>query len=224
MPKTNKDIAGKIVSFLREKDGEIEIGLNEAAKKFNSHPGTVSRIFKRLIGRGVIERTADPDLTGTKKPARYALATLFREGDGWREALKRKSSGGKSKTGPGVAAKHSERQTPERLCNEECLGARKVLLGELVEALERLKDSQEENRVLHLTVAELNNKVTELEDEIKSRGGACRQLREDVGKLETRLLTLRVQTSKPPSAAGKTLRADNSGTIILPSEGMPDTR
>lgn len=215
MPKANRDITGKIISFLREKDGETEIGLNEAAKKFNSHPGTVSRIFKRLIECGVIERTADPDLTGTKRPARYALNDQFREGDSWREALKRK---------PSQPAPAPAKTSHEACHSEECLRARKVLLEELVGVHERLKASQEENQILRSTVEELQNRVKDLEGEIQSRSSACHKLRDDVNRLDARLRTLRSQTSKlPPPVTAKKLMADGFGVVTLPSEGLPDT-
>ncbi len=215
MPKSGKDIAGKIVDLLREKGGETEIGLIGVAKKFDSHPGTASHILKRLIECGIIKKTAEPDLTGTKRPARYALDERFKEGDSWREALKRKPS--RQPTPAEVAS--------EEPCSEGCLRARKILLVELVEVHERLKTCQEENRALRTTETDLQKRIEDLEGEAKSRGNACHQLRSDVEQLQSRLLTLRAQTSKPPSPrAAKKLMIDGSGVVILPGERLPDTR
>lgn len=218
MPKPGKDIAGKIVNLLREKGGETEIGLIGTGQRFNCHPGTISHILERLIERKIIKRTAEPVLTGTKRPARYALDERFKEGDDWREALKRKSSGGESGTSPSKVS--------DGACHsEECLRARKVLLEELVGTLETLKALQEKNRTSRLTEADLRRRITDLESEAESRGKACLQLRKDVGLLESRLLTLKKQTSQPPKAAGvavKELKFDSSGAVILSGERLPD--
>lgn len=227
MPKPDKDISGKIVDFLREKGGEAEIGLIGTAKRFNSHPGTISHILERLSGCGIIRKTAEPNLTGTKRPARYALDEQFKGGDSWREALKRKSSGGKAETGPSVIAKPSEQPTPtkvpddEKCHSEECLKARKVFLEELVDTFERLKISQEENQVLSLDVEKLQKEVGDLRNEAEKRGDACHKLRNDVDQLKSRLLTLRAKTSQLP-ATGRKLKFDDSGAVILPGERLPD--
>ena len=210
MPKTGKDITGKIIAFLRERGGETEIGLIEAGKRFDCHPGTVSHVLDRLIECEVIKRTAEPDLTGTKKPARYALDERFKEDDGWREILKRKSS----QPGPTKAS-------GEACHSEECLRARKVLLEELLGTFERLKTSQEENQDLRSAVEKLQKEVGDLRSEAEKKGNACHQLRNDVSQLESRLRALRIQTFQP-SATGKKLKFDGSGTVILANEGLPD--
>lgn len=221
MPKSaNNNIASKIIAFLRETAGhEVEMGISSASTKFDCDPPTICRTLGRLRNAGIIKVTTG---LNHQRPNRYALNEEFREeGDGWREALKlkRKSSGGKSEQSVPAKAPVNGRH------DEECLGARKVLLEELVETHERLKAAQKEIQALRSTAAGLQKRVEDLEGEIESRNGACRQLRNDVNQLETRLLALRSQTSKPlPKATGKNLTLDGSGVIIMPNEGLPDTR
>ncbi len=214
MPKPGKDIAWKIVNLLREKGGETEIGLIGAGKWFDCHPGTVSHILGRLIECKVIKRTAEPDLTGTKRAARYALDERFKEGDNWREALKRKSS------------RSAPTEAPDEACHgEECLRARKVLLEELLGTFERLKVLQEENQTLGSAVDRLQKEVGDLRSEAEKKGNVCHQLRSDVNQLESRLRALRIQTSQPPTTARavvKELKFDGSGAVILSGEGLPD--
>lgn len=224
MPE-NKDIAGKIIAFLRERGGEAEIK-KEDTRKFGCHFSVVYRALKKLKKAGIINVIAAP--VHKKHPTRYKLDEKFREGDGWRDALKQKPAGDRTGAGPDVTAPPRERpiqpegaERAEGCHNEECLRARKALLEELVGVFGTLRASQEENQALRSTATELQKKVKDLEDEIKNRGSACHQLREDVKRLESQLRALRVQTSQPP-AAGTKLRFDGSGVVILPGEGLPD--
>lgn len=221
MPES-KNIAEKIITFLRKKGSEAEVGGKNTAGMFGCHLSVVCRTLERLKAAGVIKAVTVP---APHRPIRYALNKEFREGDGWREALKRKFSDGKSDDS------RSKQSTPVKTpkggtCNDECLGVRKALLAELVGVYERLRVSQEENRTLHQNVAELQKRVGDLEDDIKSRNSVCRQLRNDVNQLETRLRELRNQTSQPPlpRVTGKNLMLDNSGVVTMPNEGLPDRR
>ena len=229
MPKADKDIAGQIINFLRQNGGEAEIGLIGAGKRFDCHQGTVSHILCRLIERKVIKRTAEPNLTGTKRPARYALDERFKEGDGWREALKRKSSGGKAEAGPGITAGLSEQSTPaipaKAHTDEGCLKYRVALSRELVEVYEGLEEARGR-------IARLQNEIGQLQDEIKVKD---RKIEDLTGELEAeaearkreinelafmdlQLRKLRDKTSNP----GKRIRFDGSGVIIAESEGLTD--
>ena len=203
MPKADKDIAGKIIDFLREKGGRAVFNQTKKAADFNCAQTVLGYSSRRLIEAGIV-LTSRPIKRGSHKPVEFILSDEFKEGDSWREALKRKSSGDKAETGPGV---------PAEVCHsEECLGARKVLLEELLKTLERLKVLQEENKVLRSTEARLQKRIDNLEGEAKSRGNARRQLASEVTSLESRVGKLRTQT----------MSFDDSGVVILRGEERPD--
>ncbi len=219
MPKSSGDLAGMIIALLREKGGETEIGLIGAAKRFNSHPGTISRVIGRLIECEIIKKTAEPDLTGTKKPARYALDEQFKEGDGWREALKRKSSGGKAEAGPGITAGLPKQPTPAKAhTDDECLQYRITLSRDLVEVYKRLEEAQDQIVRLQDEIKAKDKKIEDLTSEIEAEARARRKEVEELATLELQLRELRGKTSDPK----KLISLDNNGVIIARGEGLPD--
>ncbi len=219
MPKADKDIAGKIVDFLRERGGETEIGLIGAAKRFNSHPGTVSHILGRLIERGIIRKTAKPDLTGTKKPARYALDERFKEGDGWREALKRKFSGGKAETGPDVTAGLPKQPTPVKAhTDDECLQYRIALSRDLVEVYKRLEGAQGQIALLQDEIKAKDKKIEDLAGEIEAEAKARKREVNELATLDLQLRELKGKTS----ISKRLINLDGNGVMIAKSEGLPD--
>lgn len=220
--RKGKDVMGKIIAFLRANGREVNVGASTTmATSFSCSVQAIFYALDKLATAGVIKKVKDS--IPRKQGACYTLNEQFETGDGWREALKKKSHGGKPKAEPAP-------EVHDRGCSEECLRLRKTLLLELADVYSRLKTCQEElgtcqgeKRALESENETLKARIIELEGLAQKRSTAYRQLKDEVSGLTERVRRLRAQTSPPP-VAERTVEVDGSGAMILPGEGLPDTK
>lgn len=171
MAGPGKKVAEQIVNFLRKNGGEADISGREDATEFGCHFSCVHRILKRLISVGVVKKLSSA--VYGERPARYALNEGFKEGDSWRELLKRQSKTEKA----------------------EKVGAKPIEIAQPIQAGGDGKNSSaailELSRELLKVYAELEN----TQNEVIRLGEKVRQFEEDKKALQTEL-NAEMQTQK----------------------------
>ncbi len=218
MPTADKDITGKIIDFLRKEGGEAEIRLRLAAGEFKVHPGSVSHILHRLIEVGII-RVMERGRHGSRVPTRYRLDEQFKEGDGWREALRRKSSDGKAEAGPGINAESSGQPTPAKAhTDDECLQYRITLSRDLIEVYKRLEEAQGQIVRLQDEIEAKDKKIEDLTGEIEAEAVARKREVNELAALDLQLHELKGKTS----ISKRLINFDGNGVMIAKSEGLLD--
>ena len=90
--RSRKDIAGKIVNFLRAHDGRAVIKYSDTASLGNCTGPAIGYSLQKLMKLGVID-CVDPPRSHNRE---YTLSQDFKSGDSWRELFNQgtDSSGG----------------------------------------------------------------------------------------------------------------------------------
>jgi len=216
-----KDIAGKIVDFLREKDGNARVSMKEATNQWACSVQAAYYSLAKLRKAGIVKvlRKEEEKSDNRFRAVELALIDEYREGNSWRKALKRKSSGGESGASPGITARLPKQPTPAKAhTDDECLQYRITLSRDLLEVYKRLKDAQGQIARLQDEIGAKDKKIEDLTGEIEAEAKARKREVEELATLELQLRKLRNKTSDP----GKRIRFDGSGVIIAEGEGLTD--
>jgi hypothetical protein len=141
MPKAGKDIAGKIVDFLREKGGRAVIVQTKLARELDCNAASVSVAFHKLLDRGVVIETSGRSSKGRQMGTEIILPDEFKEGDNWRALMRRQS--GRAKTEETKSAVILQ-PAPVGGHDGTCQQFRHAILQELVGVYKELETARKE--------------------------------------------------------------------------------